>query len=383
METLGGSATKRGVHDLRIGGRRAGGEAFSLFELEHGVFRGGRSERSHRIRRERISGAGGRCHRRHRAGAARTKLGRALEQSRGRVSRAEPGLCGSASGSAWRRVDDVPETRGSRGSARRLVARCRGLYRHLHRFFQSRNAGSQLSRSRRNAIGGARSWDSHRRRGAEHGGRGERSRGNPLDVGLGHQPGVDVVEMRGGLVALSILIALEGCGHDVTPTEDYSKPESIPICCSSDGSDACCGLVAFPFSQGIEVSWNSEGSIFTYIDGWLLYRATGDIAPADSAYHRLFSTPDTYSQFRDSEITDGVRYWYRLTSVSPAGIESVPSSPAVARADFTPPPPPSGLSANVISSGVELTWSPSSAGDLDHYNVFRIPDFPPFVFPQV
>jgi hypothetical protein len=185
------------------------------------------------------------------------------------------------------------------------------------------------------------------------------------------------------LLAVSALIFLTACGHDVTPTEDFSKPESIPICCTSDGSDACCGLAAYAFSQGIEVSWNSEGAIFTYIDGWLLYRATGDSAPPDSAYHPLFSTPYTYSQYRDALISDGVRYWYRLSSVSPAGIESLPSAPAVARADFTPPPAPSGLSAVVTGNGVELAWTPSSAGDLDHYNVFRAPDFPPFVFPQV
>jgi hypothetical protein len=183
--------------------------------------------------------------------------------------------------------------------------------------------------------------------------------------------------------SLSLLIWMLGCGHDVTPTSDYATPESIPVCCTSDGSDACCGLVAYAFSQGIEVSWNSEGSIFTYIDGWLLYRATGDTAPPDSAYHLLFSTPYTYSQYRDAQISDGVRYWYRLSSVSPAGVESVPSSPAVVRADFTPPPKPTGLSALVTGNGVELAWAPSSAGDLDHYNVFRAPDFPPFVFPQV
>ena len=206
-----------------------------------------------------------------------------------------------------------------------------------------------------------------------------------MDAGPGHESGVDVVEMKWLLcgATLAYVALLSGCGHDVTPTENYSKPESIPICCGTDGSQACCGLVAFPFSQGIEVSWNSEASIFTYIDGWRLYRATGDAAPPDSAYQLLFSTPYTYSIFRDDQISDGVRYWYRLSSVSPAGIESVPTDPAVARADFTPPPAPTGLTAMMTGNDVELSWTPSPAADLDHYNVFRAPDFPPFVFPQV
>jgi hypothetical protein len=178
-------------------------------------------------------------------------------------------------------------------------------------------------------------------------------------------------------------VSLTACGHDVTPTADYSKPESIPICCTTDGSTACCGLVAYAFSQGIEVSWNSEASIFTYIDGWLLYRAIGDVAPPDSAYHLLFSTPYTYSRYRDAEIVDGVRYWYRLSSVSPAGVESVPSDPAVVRADFTPPERPVGLIAMVNGNGVDLSWTSSAATDFDHYNVFRTPEFPPFIYPRV
>ena len=187
----------------------------------------------------------------------------------------------------------------------------------------------------------------------------------------------------GALALVLVGIWTFGCGHDVVPTPDYSNPEDIPICCTSDGSDACCGLVAFAFSEGIEVSWNAEDSIFTYIDGWLLYRATGDIAPPDSAYHLLFSIPYTYSRFRDDQILDGVRYWYRLSSVSPAGVESVPSSPTVVRADFTPPARPTGLNALVTVNGVELSWNPSPDADLDHYNVFRVPNFPPIVYPRV
>ena len=185
------------------------------------------------------------------------------------------------------------------------------------------------------------------------------------------------------LCLLTLGVWALGCGHEVTPTPDYSKPENIPLCCTTDGSDACCGLIAYAFSQGIEVSWNAEDSIFTYIDGWVLYRATGDVAPPDSAYHLLFSTPYTISRYRDDAIIDGARYWYRLSSVSPAGVKSVPSAPTVARADFTPPPAPTGLSALVTENGVQLIWTASAVGDFDHYNVFRMPDFPPFVFPQV
>ena len=183
-------------------------------------------------------------------------------------------------------------------------------------------------------------------------------------------------------LAAVLLVLVVGCGHDVEPTPEYGGPEDIPLCCTSDPSDGCCGLVAFAFSEGIEVSWNSEGSIFTYIDGWLLYRAVSDSIPPLDAYERLFSVPYTFSRYRDEAITDGMRYWYRLASISPAGVESVPSAAVQVRADFTPPAPPTGLRATASTTQVLLEWDASAASDLDHYNVFRKPDFPPQVFPR-
>jgi fibronectin type III domain protein len=183
-------------------------------------------------------------------------------------------------------------------------------------------------------------------------------------------------------VLFSVACLQAACGHDVAPTTDYSKPENIPVCCTSDPTARCCGLTAYPFSRGIDLSWNVEDPIFSYIDGWLVYRAVGESEPPDSAYRRLFSEPYTYSAYRDDQITDGVRYWYRLTSVSPAGVESLPTLPAGVRADFTPPNVPTGLAASVTSTQVVLQWNASTASDLDHYNVFREPRFPPLVFPR-
>lgn len=188
--------------------------------------------------------------------------------------------------------------------------------------------------------------------------------------------------MRGRWRPLGLAILIAGCGHDVEPDPDYADPASIPVCCESDPGVACCGLVAFGFAGGIQVDWNAEDTVFRYVDGWYLYRAEGAEEPPAEAYRRLNSMPYVYRGYLDRDIENGAHYWYRLTSVSPAGVESLPTPAVDARPDFTAPTTPTGLVATVVGGDVELAWTASPEADLDHYNVFRDPPFPPFVFPR-
>jgi hypothetical protein len=192
---------------------------------------------------------------------------------------------------------------------------------------------------------------------------------------------------RGGaaplrLVAGAWLLAAAGCGHDVIPTDRYADPARIPVCCLSDPGERCCGLDGAAFAGEIRMSWNAEEGVFAVVDGWVLLRAAGETQPPDSAFVRINPALITASEYEDRDITDGVRYWYRLASMTPAGVRSTPTSPVPVRADFTPPAPPSGLSASVEPAGVRLTWNAPPDQDLDHFNVFRVPAFPPIVFPR-
>ena len=173
-----------------------------------------------------------------------------------------------------------------------------------------------------------------------------------------------------------------GCGHEVDPAPDYSQPADLPLCCVSETGPTCCGLIAFGFAGGIQVDWNAEDAIFGFVDGWALYRAEGESTPPDSAYRRVNPALITFREYLDRDIVNGVRYWYRLASVSPAGVQSLLTPPAVTRADFSAPTPPTGLVASVSNGDVILVWELSPEADLDHYNVFRDPPFPLFVFPR-
>ena len=176
-----------------------------------------------------------------------------------------------------------------------------------------------------------------------------------------------------------------GCGHDVTPTDGFDDPSLIPLCCQSDFSQGCCGLDGFAFFGGVQLSWNSEDEVFAFIDGWFLYRAEGVAVPAEGDYVRLKDELLQGRDFVDTEVEADKTYWYRLASVTPAGIESVPTNPVEVRIDFTPPDPPTGLQATVDTTRVQLVWDPAPEPDFLHYTVTRKPDFPPIVFfsPQV
>jgi len=186
------------------------------------------------------------------------------------------------------------------------------------------------------------------------------------------------VRRRGGLragppalFALG-LVAAAGCGHRVTPTAAFRTAESLPL--PTD-------LAAHPSGAAVNVTWLSDPEDFAFIDGFHVYRAEGEAAPAGAAWVRLTREPFTESLFVDGDVADGARYWYRLTSVSPAGVESVPTGAVWIRVDLTPPAPPGGLAARAVFSEVAgryevvVEWDGSGDPGFDHYNLYREPSY--------
>jgi hypothetical protein len=184
------------------------------------------------------------------------------------------------------------------------------------------------------------------------------------------------------LVPAALLLAA-GCGHDVAPTAEFTDPASLPVCCVTDFDSECCRITAVPFIQGISVTWTSEDSVFVYIDGWAVHRAQGESPPPDDAFRRI--NPDLIQdrRYTDRDVENDAVYWYRLTAVSPAGVESLPTRAVSARVDRTPPAPPTGLSGVANVTGAALDWNVSPEPDMDHYTVYREPPVPPTAFGPV
>lgn len=185
---------------------------------------------------------------------------------------------------------------------------------------------------------------------------------------------------RPWLLLLVLPAALAGCGTSVEPTGDFKDPASIPLCCISDRSESCCGLDAFSGFNGVQLSWNSEDEVFAFIDGWILYRGEGEDEPDQSGYTALNQDLLLERTFLDVTVEEGITYWYRLVSVTPAGVQSTPTTGIWVRPDFEPPDVPTGLTAVADSIQVFLSWDESTAADFDHFNVLRDPEFPPTVF---
>jgi hypothetical protein len=97
-------------------------------------------------------------------------------------------------------------------------------------------------------------------------------------------------------------------------------------------------VAAHPSVGSVNVTWPADPSIFGFIDGFYVYRAVGESPPADGAYVRLNRTSFTESIYVDDDVVDGVRYWYRLISVSPAAVESVPTEASWIRVDSSVEP---------------------------------------------
>jgi hypothetical protein len=91
------------------------------------------------------------------------------------------------------------------------------------------------------------------------------------------------------------------------------------------------------------------------------------------AYAALFGTPISATSYEDTLEGRSRGHWfYRVTSRTPAGIESAPSAPTppICCPDVVPPAPPIPHMALADAGQVRLRWLASAEADWDHYEVF-------------
>ncbi|HEU4335491.1 MAG TPA: hypothetical protein VFT32_13430 [Candidatus Eisenbacteria bacterium] len=162
----------------------------------------------------------------------------------------------------------------------------------------------------------------------------------------------------GAACALLLAAVSGGCGHSVKPTERYSSAASLPEALS---------VIATQEEGAVVLSWSITGDAYRYVDGWNVYRK--DVM--DGPGVRLNDAPVPDVVYRDATVAEGGEYYYSVRSVSPAGVEGLPSHDLVLRYDRVPPPAPSGLTAVPAANAVSLGWDPSRAPDLASYRLYR------------
>lgn len=158
-----------------------------------------------------------------------------------------------------------------------------------------------------------------------------------------------------GFVAGVALLA--ACSHDITPTPDYSTPESIPRPEM---------LTVQHSSRGAFLTWVAPDSDFAIVQGWHVYKQT-----PDSAVTRLTDVPLQVRTFEDREEPRvGVtRYW--VTAMSRGNIESRPSGPGFFIFDEEPPSAPHTLTALPQPGHIVLQWRSGLEPDLAFYTLYK------------
>jgi len=108
----------------------------------------------------------------------------------------------------------------------------------------------------------------------------------------------------------------------------------------------------------ILLTW-TPSSPETNVSQYNIYRA---IVSGEQDYASpLASVPPGTDTYTDSATTHGITYYYVVRSLNRSGAMETNTNEAIATADATPPPSPSGLRAAPISGdGVQLTWTASS-----------------------
>ncbi|MBN1766119.1 MAG: carbohydrate binding domain-containing protein [Sedimentisphaerales bacterium] len=126
------------------------------------------------------------------------------------------------------------------------------------------------------------------------------------------------------------------------------------------------GLTATAGEVDVSLDWNNNSE--PDLDGYNVYRST----TSGSGYIQLNGPLLSSSDYIDTNVLNGVTYYYVVTAVDNSTNESGYSNEDDATpVNSTPPAAPTGLTASDIIGSISLDWNDNSESDLDGYNVFR------------
>ena len=157
--------------------------------------------------------------------------------------------------------------------------------------------------------------------------------------------------------------ASEEATADVPAAPDTTAPE-VPA-----------GLAAVAGDHQVDLSWDAVADADGDLAGYRVFRS--ESSPVDVLTATQVSGPDLVvgTALLDATALNGTMYYYVVVSEDETGNASAASEEAsatpTAAPDTTAPDAPTGLAATVLADHVQLDWVASSAGDVDHYEVFR------------
>ena len=119
-------------------------------------------------------------------------------------------------------------------------------------------------------------------------------------------------------------------------------------------------------STQLNLSWTASSA--TDLNHYNIYRSTTNGFTVNTATATPIASPTTNS-YSNTGLTASTTYYYRVAAVNNSG--SIGNVSAQASAE-TGPPQVTGLSAKAAgSTQLNLSWTKSSATDLNHYNIYR------------
>jgi len=164
--------------------------------------------------------------------------------------------------------------------------------------------------------------------------------------------------------------------YAVDAGSNESDPSSSDSALATDLDPAApTGLDAAPGSGDgeIDIDWNDNGE--SDLDHYRLERSESPSFAGASSFTM------TSSEYSDSGLTPGERYYYRAYAVDDGGNESDPSSSDSALATDLAPSAPTGLTLTpgVGEGEIYVSWSVNPEPDIDRYRLERsiAPDFEP------
>ena len=132
--------------------------------------------------------------------------------------------------------------------------------------------------------------------------------------------------------------------------------------------DAPSNLSANAGDGSVSLNWDDNSDLD--LDDYNVYRSIS--SPVEKAVGNLIASGLIVSEYEDTEVTNGITYYYAISAIDISLNESdLSAEDSATPQDLIAPSAPTGLNVTVGDAQLILDWNDNGEGDFDHYNVYR------------